>query len=120
MLFLSNARTCFRAVALTVAFAAPLAHADEHRAKELWQVCSMCHGQDGGGVQLYLAPSIAGLPDWYLEAQLKAEQPDYQSWMISVAYEIETRTPARPAFSWLLGKGPRPDDEASRRRASGA
>jgi small conductance mechanosensitive channel len=55
-----------------------------------------------------------------LEAQLKAEQPDYQSWMISVAYEIETRTPARAAFSWLLGKGPRPDDEASRRRASGA
>jgi moderate conductance mechanosensitive channel len=54
-----------------------------------------------------------------LEAELKRENPDYQSWMIAVAYEIEARTTARLGLSWLLR---RTDTEvrAERRRAGNA
>lgn len=32
--------------------------------------CAQCHGPDGGGNQLVGAPSIAGLPGWYVERQV--------------------------------------------------
>src|SRR5436190_802067 len=32
--------------------------------------CSPCHGENGGGNATLGAPSIAGLPQWYIEAQL--------------------------------------------------
>lgn len=40
-------------------------------ATQVFQLCSQCHGADGLGNQLVNAPSIAGLPQWYLEEQLK-------------------------------------------------
>lgn len=40
------------------------------RGAELYDTCKPCHGVDGGGDQSLGAPSIAGLPQWYLEAQL--------------------------------------------------
>lgn len=40
------------------------------RGKELFQLCAQCHGPEGAGNQLALAPAIAGLPDWYIKAQL--------------------------------------------------
>jgi len=45
--------------------------ADAARGEELFQLCSQCHGETGAGNALYLAPSIAGLPEWYLLGQLK-------------------------------------------------
>lgn len=47
------------------------ARADAARGKELFQLCAQCHGETGAGNVLYLAPSIAGLGDWYLLGQLK-------------------------------------------------
>ena len=38
--------------------------------QDLFQKCINCHGQQGHGNQLYLAPGIAGLPSWYVELQL--------------------------------------------------
>lgn len=38
---------------------------------ELFQLCQQCHGQEALGNQKVNAPSIAGLPQWYIEAQLK-------------------------------------------------
>lgn len=38
--------------------------------QELFAACVACHGEDGAGRPSYSAPSIAGLPSWYLEAQL--------------------------------------------------
>jgi cytochrome c oxidase subunit 2 len=38
---------------------------------ELFQLCAQCHGEKALGNRLVNAPSIAGLPQWYLEAQLK-------------------------------------------------
>lgn len=40
------------------------------RGEVLYQNCSQCHGDDGYGSTLVHAPAIAGLPKWYLEAQL--------------------------------------------------
>jgi cytochrome c553 len=38
---------------------------------ELFQLCAQCHGPEAAGNRSVNAPSIAGLPQWYLEAQLK-------------------------------------------------
>jgi cytochrome c oxidase subunit 2 len=40
-------------------------------AAELFQLCSQCHGANALGNPAYHAPSIAGLPQWYIEGQLK-------------------------------------------------
>jgi small conductance mechanosensitive channel len=54
-----------------------------------------------------------------LEAELKRENPDYQAWMIAVAYEVEARTAARLGLSWLLRRADT-DDRTERRRAGNA
>lgn len=38
--------------------------------QELFAHCSTCHGPNGEGVASIAAPAIAGLPVWYVEAQL--------------------------------------------------
>jgi cytochrome c553 len=38
--------------------------------QEIFQLCSQCHGTAGEGHPEYNAPAIAGLPQWYVEAQL--------------------------------------------------
>jgi cytochrome c oxidase subunit 2 len=38
--------------------------------EEIFQLCESCHGEQGQGMAKFNAPSIAGLPKWYLEAQL--------------------------------------------------
>jgi cytochrome c oxidase subunit 2 len=43
---------------------------DLERGHELFALCAQCHGSDGAGNELFLAPAIAGLNQWYLEAQL--------------------------------------------------
>lgn len=61
------------ALALGIAAAAwsmPATAADEARGRELYQLCVQCHTETGGGSTLALAPSIAGLPQWYVERQL--------------------------------------------------
>ena len=61
---------------VALAFGAPLvlaaaAEGDEGRGKEIFStVCSACHGPNGGGNQALLAPSIAGLDEWYIVLQL--------------------------------------------------
>jgi len=46
------------------------AQGDLARGAELFALCSQCHGANGGGDQVTLAPAIAGLPEWYVDAQL--------------------------------------------------
>ena len=43
---------------------------DVARGEQLYNLCSQCHGAQGEGSALALAPSIAGLESWYVEAQL--------------------------------------------------
>ncbi len=46
-------------------------HAPTPPAEELFQLCQQCHGEHGEGKMSVNAPTIAGLPQWYVEAQLK-------------------------------------------------
>ncbi len=59
------------AVAL-VAFASAAASAEEsERGRELFDLCTQCHGSAGLGNRLALAPAIAGMGEWYLAEQLR-------------------------------------------------
>lgn len=40
------------------------------RGRDVYRTCVPCHGANGGGNLAYGAPSIGGLPQWYVEAQL--------------------------------------------------
>lgn len=46
-------------------------HAASQMATLYQNVCASCHGAKGEGRQDLKAPSIAGLPDWYVRAQLE-------------------------------------------------
>lgn len=50
--------------------AEPAIAQDLDRGEELWALCTQCHGEDGGGNSTYLAPAVAGLPQWYAEREL--------------------------------------------------
>jgi cytochrome c553 len=59
-------------MALATGFATPPAHADDaERGEALFGLCAQCHGSAGAGNALFLAPAIAGMEEWYVEAQLK-------------------------------------------------
>lgn len=38
--------------------------------QEIFELCTSCHGTQGQGNPKFNAPAIAGMPKWYLEAQL--------------------------------------------------
>jgi cytochrome c553 len=47
------------------------ARADENeRGADLFRLCAVCHGVNAAGNEEVGAPAIAGMPDWYLKAQL--------------------------------------------------
>jgi cytochrome c oxidase subunit 2 len=56
--------------ALAALAAAPLAAAAEDRGVQLYQLCAQCHGPEGAGDPLSLAPAIGGMDPWYLKLQL--------------------------------------------------
>jgi cytochrome c553 len=41
------------------------------RGEYLYNYCAQCHGDAGEGSTLVAAPPIAGMPQWYVESQLK-------------------------------------------------
>ena len=61
------------AVAVLAALIAVPAAA-EPDGEELFELCVQCHGEAGEGSALALAPSIAGLQEWYVVAQLEKFQ----------------------------------------------
>lgn len=48
------------------------------RGAELFETCVPCHGTMGEGNVDIAAPSIAGLPQWYLESQLEGFQQGFR------------------------------------------
>jgi cytochrome c oxidase subunit 2 len=55
---------------------------DPARGAAQYQLCAACHGDQGAGDATRQAPAIAGLPAWYLDAQLhkfRAGQRGYAS-----------------------------------------
>ena len=63
-----TARAFLVFVTLSAGAAAPAQ--DLARGEQLFGLCRQCHGEAGEGSQLALAPAIAGLSDWYVNAQL--------------------------------------------------
>ncbi len=43
---------------------------DNARGRALFDLCAQCHGSAAQGTELFLAPAIAGLDDWYVVSQL--------------------------------------------------
>jgi cytochrome c553 len=58
------------AATLVLAWAGAGEAQDLERGREEFQLCGACHGTAGQGNEQYGAPVIAGLPLWYVEAQL--------------------------------------------------
>jgi cytochrome c oxidase subunit II len=50
---------------------ADIGHPGMARGHELYDTCIPCHGKHGAGNATLGAPAIAGLPRWYIEAQLQ-------------------------------------------------
>jgi cytochrome c553 len=48
----------------------------ETRTERYFSLCAICHGEGGAGNRALEAPAIAGLPAWYLEAQLMKYRAD--------------------------------------------
>ena len=67
------------------------------RGKDLFDTCVPCHGADGGGNALLRAPVIAGLPTWYLEAQLTTFQAGHRGYSAFDTVGIRMKT-----MSWSL------------------
>jgi cytochrome c553 len=65
------------AVTLAVAACAPSDEAMS-RGAELFETCEPCHGTEGQGNPSIEAPAIAGLPQWYIEAQLASFQSGWR------------------------------------------
>ena len=58
-------------IVLAIGLAGPAFAQDAERGRALYELCATCHGEQGEGNALYLAPSIGGLPSWYVEQQLE-------------------------------------------------
>jgi cytochrome c oxidase subunit 2 len=57
--------------ASTLYSASAIADPQLERGRKLYGLCSQCHGDLGLGNEMYLAPAIAGLDQWYLLRQLE-------------------------------------------------
>jgi cytochrome c oxidase subunit 2 len=44
---------------------------DNERGEKLFAFCATCHGDTGAGNELFLAPAIAGMGEWYVKGQLE-------------------------------------------------
>jgi cytochrome c553 len=57
-------------IAVVAGLSAPAQAQNAERGQGLFQLCASCHGAQGEGNEMYLAPAIGGMPLWYLEGQL--------------------------------------------------
>jgi cytochrome c553 len=48
------------------------------RGEELFETCLPCHGENAAGDFAIAAPAIAGLPQWYIESQLRGFQAGWR------------------------------------------
>lgn len=64
------------AAAAVFAGCAGLSQSGGDRGRLVYDTCIPCHGKDGSGNMALRAPSIAGLPDWYVTTQLKNFKAD--------------------------------------------
>jgi cytochrome c oxidase subunit 2 len=70
--------TAVALAALGLGFAPAAGAQDVANGERLYQLCTQCHGAAGEGNAAALAPSIAGLPAWYVENQLRGFREGYR------------------------------------------
>lgn len=63
--------TALAAFTTLVSMGSSDAYANATRARAVYKTCAPCHGDNGEGKAEIAAPAIAGLPEWYLKAQLE-------------------------------------------------
>jgi cytochrome c553 len=68
------AAACPAVVALTRASVQPAKASREITGAQLYRACVACHGPNAAGDTVQGAPAIAGLPEWYIAAQLERFQ----------------------------------------------
>ena len=76
---------------------AAAAAVDPERGEKLYALCAQCHGANGAGNPMALAPSIAGLPQWFIEGQLKK----FQSGARGTHFDDIAGMRMRPMSMWL-------------------
>jgi cytochrome c oxidase subunit 2 len=64
---------------------------DLSHGKQLYKLCSACHGEKGQGNQMYNAPALAGLGSWYVEAQLQKFQDGLRGYHADDAAALQMR-----------------------------
>jgi cytochrome c553 len=95
---LETAKCVLLALALAVALPAAAAFAqDVARGEQLFALCAQCHGKNGGGNPVTLAPAIGGLPAWYVTGQLKK----FRSGGRGTHYDDISGMRMRPMSMWL-------------------
>ncbi len=67
------------------------------RGEALYDTCAPCHGVNGGGNQTLGAPAIAGLPRWYVQAQLEKFQAGQRG-----GHAFDTTGIRMKSMSWSL------------------
>jgi len=67
------------------------------RGKALFNTCAHCHGETGAGNRALAAPAIAGLPRWYVQAQLEGFQVAHRGYM-----PFDTTGMRMKSMSWTL------------------
>jgi cytochrome c553 len=68
------------------------------RGEALYDTCAPCHGPQGHGTTALAAPNIAGLPQWYVQAQLEKFKAAHRG------YDAFDTTGIRmKSMSWTLG-----------------
>ncbi len=85
-------------LALVVGLSAAQALAqDAARGKELFLLCAQCHGENGEGSPMTLAPAIGSLPAWFVTGQLKK----FQSGGRGTHFDDIAGMRMRPMSMWL-------------------
>jgi cytochrome c oxidase subunit 2 len=70
---------------------------DAERGRELYSLCAYCHGANGGGNPVTLAPSIAGQDLWYVEKQLH----NFKDGVRAMHFDDLAGMRMRPMAKWL-------------------
>jgi cytochrome c oxidase subunit 2 len=80
-----------------MALEAPATADEGSRGAELYGFCRQCHMDNGAGNPLYLAPNIAGLPEWYVARQLDK----FHSGIRGTSFDDVAGMRMRPVGIWL-------------------
>jgi cytochrome c oxidase subunit 2 len=85
----------FTVVIVALANSTPASAEDIARGKQIYKLCSACHGENGQGNPVHSAPAIAGLALWYIEAQLQKFQNGQRGYHADDVTGLQMRPMAR-------------------------